>query len=301
MLKSLLAAAAGVGAGRLADFFSFPAALSESRDCPSMPERMLGGTGRKVKLFGLGGESAVEQRSRREKAIEIIDSALDMGVNYIDTSHHYGRGGSESNVGEVMARRRNDVFLATKTFNSDYDGAMRDCETSLRRLQTDVIDLYQHHAVDSDERLNRIMGGNGALKAFEKLRDEGIVRHLGISSHSPRILLDAMRRYEYDCVLVPLNPAGMHMLDAGYLRGFFAMARKKNVGIIAMKVAGKGKIFERGITMKQALAYTLSFPVSTAIVGITDRRQVIENVDFVRKFKRLRAEELRLIEQAVSV
>ena len=116
-----------------------PVPVKEKRE---MPKRTLGRTGFQVGLFSLGGEATVQIRERRDKAVEIIHRALDLGVNYIDTAPTYGGGGSEENIGEVMRSRREEVFLASKTGNRTYDGTMRLIEQSLERLQTDYLDLY---------------------------------------------------------------------------------------------------------------------------------------------------------------
>ena len=300
MLKSILAAAAGLGAGRLADILSLRALHADPDDGTPMPTRPLGRTGHDVGLFSIGGESTVEQRGRRDEAVAIINKALDLGVNYIDTSHIYGGGGSEENIGAVMQSRREEVYLATKTRARDYDGAMRECEVSLRRLRTDHIDLYQHHLVRSDAEIERITGENGALRAFRKLREEGVVRHLGITGHSSRVLANALRKYDYDCALITLNPAGMHMDDTAHLEDFFRLTAEKQTGVVAMKVAGKGGIFGRGINIKQALEYALSYPVCTAIVGITEIGQIEENAAIARAFSKLDDEEMKHIRELAS-
>jgi len=292
-----LAATAALGAGKLARTLPFSQLHAAENDVGDMPVRALGKTGHKVKLFSLGGQSTIEQGGTEKESVEIINKALDLGVNYIDTAAAYGRGNSETYIGKVMKHRRDEVFLATKTGSRNYDGAMRECEQSLKRLQTDHIDLYQHHNVSQDARLNQIMEEDGALKAFRKLKDEGVVSYLGITGHSSRILLDALNRYDYDCTLVTLNPAGLSMSDRGSLEDFFAAATKKNVGVIAMKLIGRGRLLEKGIDMKQAFNYALSFPVSTAIIGITEVGQVSENVNIACNFQPMSSEQLEQLEK----
>ncbi len=118
-----------------------------------MQKRKLGKTGHLVSIFSLGGESAVERSNRPAEAESIVNRALDLGVNYIDTAPIYGVGGSESNIGRVMAYRRKEVFLATKTGERSYDGTMRQVEKSLARLKTDYLDLYQLHDMQTREDL----------------------------------------------------------------------------------------------------------------------------------------------------
>jgi len=299
MIQSTLAATAGLSVGKLANVTPSSSVQAAQNNSNTMPFRILGKTGHQVSLFSLGGETTVEQRDNRDKAVEIINKALDLGVNYIDTSHVYGGGGSEENIGLVMEDRRDEVLLATKSGRNDYDGVMRECEVSLERLRTDYIDVYQHHNVRGGD-LNEIMEEGGALEAFKQLKDEGVIRHIGITSHSPRVLVNALEQYDYECVLITLNPAGMSMSDTAHLDEFFSKTRENNVGVIAMKVAGKGGIFGRGINMQQAFTYTLSFPVSTAIVGITEPEQIDENVEIARNFLPLNEAGLKEIEDVVS-
>ncbi len=306
VLRSIMAAAAGYGVSRLSGL-GHPSVVKagEQGDEIAMPVRPLGTTGLDVKLFSLGGESTVQRRDRSDEAVEIINRALDLGVNYIDTSSRYGRGGSEENIGRVLEERRGEVFLATKAPQYDYDGAMKGCEESLKRLRTDYIDLYQHHGVQDDEQLDEVLAQDGALKAFRKLKDEGVVRHIGISSHSPKVLIRALKHYDYECTFITLNPVRSSawpwaMNDTQYLEEFFALAREKNAGVIGMKVTGRGEIFKRGITMKQALGYVLSLPVSTAVVGITELKQLEENARLASEFEPLEAEQMEGIEKLVS-
>ncbi len=221
-----------------------------------MPKRSLGRTGFQVGLFSLGGEATVQIRERRDEAVEIIHRALDLGVNYIDTAPTYGGGGSEENIGEVMRSRREEVFLASKTGNRTYDGTMRLIEQSLERLQTDYLDLYQLHNVRVDSDLDQALGQDGAIRALEQLKEEGVVRHLGITGHKdPKILLRGIREYEFDCLLMSLNAGDPHYLP--FQETLLETAVEKEMGIIAMKVTAVGRIFQKGglDSMEQALGY----------------------------------------------
>ncbi len=262
-----------------------------------MQARRLGKTGVTVKAFSLGGEATVQMRNRRDEAVAIIDRALDLGVNYIDTSPRYGGGGSESNIGEVMARRRNEVFLATKTHDRSYDGTMRLVEQSLSRLQTDRIDLYQVHNVRTDLDVTQALGDHGAVKALERLRADDTIGFTGISGHrDPAVLLRAIREYPFDCLLMSLNAADVHMQP--FQTELLHEATAKEMGIIAMKITAVGRIFrEGGITsMDEALGYTLSFPVSTAIVGVSTIRELEENVEIARRFRPFDSEQMERME-----
>jgi hypothetical protein len=143
----------------------------------SMPTRNLGKTGYKVGIFSLGGQAALEKANNEAIAVPIIEKALDLGVNYIDTSSIYGgpERWSEQYVGKVMKHRRNDAFLATKTKERTRDGSMRMIETSLKLLQTDHVDLWQLHDIGTMTDINEIFARGGAMEALLEARDQKIV------------------------------------------------------------------------------------------------------------------------------
>ena len=294
LLKSVLATTAATGLGAFAGGQHWPAHAAENA---AMPKRRLGKTGYEVGIFSLGGQSTLEQDGTRDASVEIINHALDMGVNYIDTAVRYGGGISETYIGEVMKDRRDEVFLATKSHDYSYDGTLRLCEQSLERLQTDHIDLYQHHAVDSFDELDQIGSEDGALRAFNRLRDEGVISYRGITGHTPALMTEAIERHDYDCVLISLNAADLNLNGPEDMDEFLEKAAEKDVGVIAMKVVSRGRVLDRGVSMQQALSYTLSHPVATAIVGITEVGQVDENVDIARNFEILNDEELAGIQR----
>jgi uncharacterized protein len=298
-LKTGLAATAGLGMVASGGLFSETLAWITDPVNNPMPTRMLGRTGHEVSLFSLGGQATLEQPGREDDAVAIINRALDLGVNYIDTANQYGRGVSEQYIGAVLKHRRKEVFLATKSHDHTYDGTMRLVEQSLGRLQTDYIDLYQHHYVSTFDKLEQIRGKNGSRRAFEKLKDEGVIGHIGITSHSSRILTDAIEEYPYDCVLVTLNPAMSIMDDTDHLDRFFRVATEKKIGIIAMKVFGGGGLMSRGFTPRQLLSYVFSYPISTAIVGISIIPHLEQNIEIARTFKQLTGEEMEAIRNLV--
>lgn len=287
MLKNTLATAVGLSAGHFLGIGGLSQLYADTHVGGKIPTRRLGKTGFHVPIFSLGGQATIERRGRREESVRIIHRALDLGVRYIDTSHIYGGGISEEYIGEVMKTRRDEVFLATKSHNFTYDGTMRMVEGSLKRLQTDPLDLLQHHNISSDQRLAEVMGPDGAFKAFMKLQEEGVIKHRGISGHSPRVLLKAIEQEEFDTALVTLNPANISMNDRDHMDGFLKKTLEKDIGVIGMKVVGKGRLLQRPVTMTQAMRYTLSFPVATVIIGITDIAQVDENVRITQEFEPL--------------
>jgi aryl-alcohol dehydrogenase-like predicted oxidoreductase len=272
-------------------------------DAPSgeIPRRTLGKTGESISIYSLGGQATLEDAFGHDKAIYIIDRAIDRGINYIDTSAYYGsnaRGISERYIGEVMKTRRDEVFLATKTMSRSYDGAMSDLEKSLKNLQTDKIDLWQMHSIRADENVDAIFADTGCLKAFEEARNQGIVRFLGITGHESPVPMKALiDRYPFDTVLMALNAADKYYRS--FIEGLLPTAVEKNMGIIGMKIPAKGRIFENNgiITMKEAMTYTLSLPVSTTIIGIREIAELEKNIQTAKEFVKLSADEMLTIEK----
>jgi hypothetical protein len=261
-----------------------------------LPTRALGKTGEQVTLYGLGGLFTVARHDRHKQAVEIIHRAIDLGINYIDTSALYGTGASELNIGTVMKERRDEVFLASKSHDYTYDGTMALIRQSLKRLQTDHLDLYQHHLLGGLGQLEQLQQEHSARQAFEELRDTGVIRYIGVTSHSSRLLADALEDYPYDTALITLNAAREVMDDPEDLERFFRVAQEREVGVIAMKVCVRGALVERGLAMEKLLTYVLNHPVSTAIVGITDIAHLEQNVGIARAFEPLTEEEMAAIE-----
>jgi uncharacterized protein len=293
------AAALAVGAGR-------------SEGALPMPERPLGRTGHNVRIFSLGGQAALETAGMHDESIAIINRAIDLGVNYIDTAAAYGRdrnvqprwesnGVSQTNIGEVMKTRRKEVFLASKTDDRTRDGSLKLLEQSLKLLNTDHLDLWQLHNVQRDEELDRIFGKDGAIEALQKARDEKMVRFLGITGHfDPAVLTKGIERFPFDTILMALNPADKHHLP--FATTILAAANKKNMGIIGMKIPARDRLFKPdGITsIKGPMTYVLSLPVSTVIIGCKTVKQLEENVELAKTFTPMPAAEMAKLEQMTS-
>src|SRR5271157_227537 len=164
---------------------TLPALPSNPHTQTTMPTRNLGKTGYKVGVFSLGGQAALERANNFDIAVPIIDRALDLGVNYIDTSSIYGGPArwSEQYVGKVMAHRRNEAFLATKTKERTRDDSMRMIEESLQLLQTAHVDLWQLHDVGTMANVKAIFAKGGAMEALLEMKEQKVVRHLGVTGH----------------------------------------------------------------------------------------------------------------------
>ena len=279
-----------------------------------LPTRNLGKTGHQVGILSLGGQATVETEGKVDESIAIVNKAIDLGVNYVDTAASYGRGVSERHIGEVMKHRRKEVFLASKTHDRSYDGSMKLLETSLKQLQADHLDLWQLHNVQRQDQLDQIFAKDGALKALEKARDEGLVRFLGITGHyEPLILARALEQYDFDTILMAVNAADAHYLS--FKRYLLPLAQDKGIGIIGMKIATRGRMLscwtppplpeqpERmrtpkagTVTIKEALYYNMSLPVSTSIIGYDNVAQVEENLKLASEFSPLNEQQMAELE-----
>ena len=287
-----------------------------------MPTRNLGKTGYQVGIMSLGGQATIEIKGKEDESIAIVNRAIDLGVNYIDTAASYGRtpegekarGTSERHIGMVLKDRRNEVYLASKTHDRTYDGSMKLLETSLKNLQTDHLDTWQLHNVKTQEHMDKIFAKDGAIKALEKAKSEGMVRYLGITGHyEPIVLEEAIKRYEFDTILMAVNAADPHYLS--FIKYLLPIAQDKGIGIIGMKLATRGRMLSSWtpppidkqpkrmatekpgtITMKESLYYNSSLPVSTNIIGVDNVKQIEENVKWASEFSPLNGEQLAQIE-----
>jgi len=288
---------------------SLPAMPSNPVTMAAMPTRNLGKTGYKVGIFSLGGQAALEKPNNFDTAVPLINRALDMGVNYIDTSSIYGgpQRWSEQYVGKVMPKRRNEAFLATKTKERTRDDSMRMIEKSLELLQTDHVDLWQLHDIGTMYDVDQVFAKGGAMEALLDMQQQKVVRFLGITGHyRPDALMECIRRHDFDTVLMAVNAADPH--HHSFNEALLPLAVEKQMGIIGMKIPGRGRILSSwnpppieqqkkswegmtiqtsspgALTMREAMYYTLSQPVSTVIIGCDSIAQLEENVQLARDF-----------------
>ena len=195
-----------------------------------------------------------------------------------------------------MNTRRDEVGLSTKPHDRSYDGSMRLLEESLTNLQTDHLDTWQLHNIKTQDQMDQIFSKDGAMKAMEKAKSEGMIRKIGITGHfEPIVLLEAIKRYPFDSILMALNAADPHYLS--FKKYLLPEAQKQGIAIIGMKVATRGRMISTWtppplneppdrmatkkpgtITIKEALTYNMSLPVSTTIIGVDSIAQIEENV-----------------------
>ncbi|QIR39123.1 aldo/keto reductase [Tolypothrix sp. PCC 7910] len=269
-----------------------------------MPERLLGNTGVKVPILGLGGagtNTPLDKSDREREAVAIIEKALELGIRYFDTASSYDA--SEIHLGKVLPSHRAKVFLASKTDKRDRDGAWRELESSLKRLNTNYLDLWQLHHVSFADELDKIFSKSGASKALEEAMQQKIVRFVGITGHhNTQIIAEGLRRFPFHTTLIPVNAVENHHPQS-FIPAILPLAKQKNIGVIAMKVPAYGKLFQAGglKNINQALGYTLSQPgVNCCVIPADSVQQLEENIQAARSFQPLNQQKLAEIEQLTA-
>ncbi len=277
-----------------------------------LPTRVLGRTGIEVSILGFGSGSRFLMYAEEDKALEALTRALDLGITYIDTAHSYGNGKSEERIGKLMPERRKQITLATKLSARKFDDAKRQIDLSLKRLQTDHLDVLHIHALAGPEDLAEIEKPDGVLKALYQAREQKITRAIGITCHaSPTALKSALERHDFDCTQMALNAAMAHMVDGrggmkatpmvhgGFEELALPVAVQKKMGIIAMKVFGQEQIIGSA-PIDKLLTYSLSLPVSLASVGMPKREFIERNIELAREFKPMNETDRRNLSHTIA-
>lgn len=257
-----------------------------------MRYRPLGRTGEEVSVIGLGGHHIGRQKDEKD-SIRIIRAAIDAGLNFMDNCWDYHDGGSELRMGKALKDGyRNKVFLMTKIDGRTKEEAARQIDQSLKRLQTDVIDLLQHHEVIRLEDPDRIFAEGGAHEAVFRAQMAGKIRFIGFTGHKDPLvhlrMLDvaAQHEFRFDTVQMPLN-----VMDAHY-RSFekhvLPVLVKQGIGVLGMKSMGDGLILKsKMVTPVECLHYAMTLPTSTVITGIDSHKILEQDLEAVRTFRPL--------------
>lgn len=216
--------------------------------------------------------------STEQTARKAVENAMAHGINYVDVAPSYGR--AEGLLGPLVPSFRDEVFLACKTLKREKTGAQDELRASLRKLQTDHFDLYQVHGINTSEDVDKTLGKGGAIEAFLEAKDEGTIKHIGVTGHSLTALTEALRRFDFDTVMFPLNfVMGAHPCAETDTTAILGLAKEKDVGVLAIKAVARRRweTDERKYRtwyepldgqgdVDLALWYTLSHPVTTAVL-----------------------------------
>jgi uncharacterized protein len=237
--------------------------------------RTLGHTGEKVSCIGMGGFHLGKSTLSEADAIKLIHSGIDQGINFLDNSWDYNKGESEKRMGKALAQNgyRKRVLLMTKIDGRTKEEANKQLDESLRRLQTDHIDVLQHHEVIRFDDPDRIFAGGGAMEAFLDAKKAGKIRYIGFTGHKdPRIHLYMLEvadkhGFTFDTVQMPINVMDAHFRS--FEKQVIPELKKKNIGLLGMKSMGDTTILKSGkATAMECLHYALSRPTSVVITGI---------------------------------
>ena len=263
-----------------------------------MPKRKLGKTGTYVSILSLGGQGSLETQGGKHNCVNIIQRAFELGITYADTSPIYGDGLSEKYYGEALDGWREKIYLASKTDKRSKDGSLKELEKSLKRMKTDYLNLWQIHHLDTMDDVDKVTSKNGALEALIEMKEQKVVRHLGVTSHAhPSLLLEIFKRYDFDVVLCPIN-VGDRGMNPSFIDTVVKEANKRDMGIVGMKIFAQRYAFhpKAATTAWELITYALSQPISTIIVGIDSIAQLEENVAIAKNFRPMDADMMKKLE-----
>lgn len=259
-----------------------------------IPKRRLGRTDVEVTLMGLGGEGILRTFGNEKAAYQLINRAIDLGITYFESARAYA--GSESYYGLALRERRKEIFLTGKSHGRDRKGAGAHLRETLANMETDFLDLWQVHDVRTAEEVEEIFGPGGAMEAFREAREKGLARFIGVTGHhDPAITLRCMEMFDFDTVLIPVNPAEAAV--GGFVDLVIPVAQAKGMGIVAMKTYFRGMAaripgYE---SMEPFFRFAISQAVSTAVLGCDSVEQLEENVGFAASFTPLSGEETEVL------
>lgn len=260
-----------------------------------MPMHTLGKTGLRVSRFSLGGyHMRVEGE---ENAIRMIHRSMDLGVNFFDSAAKYHNGLSDETYGKALAGgKRQKVLLMSKAEKRTKVDAMQQLENTLKRMQTDYIDLWQCHEVVRHDEVDKIFGPGGSLEAFVLAKKQGKVRHIGFTGHGdPSVHLRLLEGFDgWETVQLPINLVDPHYLS--FTHTVVPRAKQKNLGVIAMKANAMGGISKHKIApIEECLRFTLSQEPDVIVSGPTTMEQMEQNIGIVKAWKKFSPQEISSI------
>ncbi|WP_334305777.1 aldo/keto reductase [Anaerosolibacter sp.] len=250
----------------------------------NVEKRILGRTGLEVSVIGFGGIPL--QRVDQEMAVQMLQRALQLGINFIDSAKGYTV--SETLIGHGLKGQRQHWIIATKSMARDYAGMKADVESSLQSFQTDYIDLYQFHNVRTQGQFDEVMGENGAYKALLEAQQEGKIGHIGFTTHDVQMLEKAIESGCFSTVQFPYN------IVESQGASIFEKAKAADIGVIVMKPMAGGAIDQGAL----ALRYIMDNPnITTAIPGMDSLVQIEENASVGKEKTSLAPDEREQIQK----
>lgn len=273
-----------------------------------MNRRPLGDTGEELSIIGMGGivVSGLEQ----SQANRIVRFAFDKGVNYFDVAPTYAD--AEDRLGPALEGIRDRVFLACKTNQRQAADARRELHESLGKLRTDRFDLYQLHGLSSVEEVEQCFAPGGAMEVLLEAREQGQIRYLGFSAHSPEAALEAMERFDFTSVLFPFNYITYY--KGGFGPAVLERAQEKGVARLALKAMARRpwpegaprkysrcwyEPFDDEFQAEMALRWTLSLPITAAIPP--GEPELFERaIRYAERFRPLNPDEQAMVENRIG-
>ncbi len=275
------------------------AVLGDEGASKGLPTRPLGKTGENVSILCLGGWHIGDVKDKDE-AVKIMHAAIDEGLTFFDNAWDYHDGGAEEIMGKALAQpgKRQKVFLMTKNCARDAEGTRKHLEDSLRRLKTDVIDLWQFHEINYDNDPEWIVE-KGALAEALKAQKAGKVRFIGYTGHkSPHIHKMMLDKHAWDTVQMPINVCDYFYRS--FAKEMLPLLKDKGIGAIGMKSLGGGNqekggrvVAEKVCTVEEARRYALSQTISALVVGIDSMKVLKQDIEIARDFKPLEGDDLK--------
>jgi uncharacterized protein len=277
-------------AGQLTDSTSLERPKESVRG--DMRYRQLGRSGAEVSIIGLGGHH-IDRQKEEEESIKIIRTAIDGGINFMDNCWDYHDGGSELRMGKALQNGyRQKVFLMTKIDGRTKKAAAEQLDESLQRLQTDVIELVQHHEIIRLEDPDRIFREGAAHEALMDAKKAGKIRFIGFTGHKDPLvhlrMLDVAAKHDFrfDTVQMPLNVMDAHFCS--FEREVLPVLVKEGIGVLGMKAMGDGLILKsKTATPIECLHYSMTLPTSTVITGIDSLEILKQDLEAVKTFQPL--------------
>lgn len=265
-----------------------------------IPVRPLGKTGLEASIIGLGGAHLAQPQIEQSESLRIIQTAIDEGITFLDNAWDYYDGEAERRMGLGIQGRRDQVVLMTKVCGRDRKTAEQNLHDSLRRLKTDVIDIWQFHEINYDNDPDWIFASDGALETAVRAREAGKVRFIGFTGHkSPHILLKMLDQdFDWDTCQLPINVMDAHFRS--FQGEVLPELNRRGIAALGMKSLGGAAQFVKnaGLTVEQCRRYALSLPISTLISGLASLDELQQAIALARNFTPLtESEKAKLLDQ----
>lgn len=272
-----------------------------ARNAAGIPVRELGKTGLTISIVGFGGGHFVTPNIDEKMSVRLVQAAIDAGMTFMDNAWEYNDHESERRMGLALKGRRDQVTLMTKVCARDRATAEEQLHDSLRRLQTDVIDVWQFHEVNYDSDPEWIFRPDGAIEAAVAAQKAGKIRFIGFTGHkSPHIFQKMLAQdFDWDTCQMPINVADAHYRS--FQNEILPELTRRGIGAIGMKsLGGRGQLVkDLGLTAEQCRRYALSLPISTLVCGIQSDKDLEQDLSIARDFVPMTQDEQRDLADSV--